>query len=263
MPDPIHPVGYPIDAHPVRPGSSDALTARTIDATVHPPLRRAQETAATLVPRVAQAAAPLREPMVLGTIAAALTFILIARHMRYRPSAIALGAALVLALSSFYPMQRELVVVSSTGAKPITPTPRTLSREASARVGRRLYTGDGQYEPAQPIEEPTQVIVEGPSPPDEPMMPAMPTMPTYDGVPVDPRQWVPPELVERVPEISRDVMRSAERALRENQQMRQLMARLRYQIREEARRQRWRRMTTRRHAAPEDLESIGMVFTPY
>ena len=45
----------------VRPGTSDALTARTIDATQYSPLVRAQETAVALVPRLAQAAVPLSE----------------------------------------------------------------------------------------------------------------------------------------------------------------------------------------------------------
>lgn len=34
----------------VRPGTSDALFARTIDATIYPPLVRAQETAVALAP---------------------------------------------------------------------------------------------------------------------------------------------------------------------------------------------------------------------
>src|SRR3954471_8152894 len=98
MSDPHYPVDYPTDAHPVRPGSSDALTARTIDATVHPPLVRAQETAATLVPRMTQAVAPLTSPLFLGMVALTLTFVLIARRMRYRPSAILVGTMLVVTL---------------------------------------------------------------------------------------------------------------------------------------------------------------------
>ena len=254
MTNPHHPVSYPIDAHPVRPGTSAALTARTIDATVHPPLVRAQETAATIVPRMAQATAPLREPLVLAAIAAALTFVLIARRMRYQPSAILVAALLIMSLSSFHPMEPQLLA----GPKIKTPTPRTLSREVSAQIGRRVY---GQYG-----EEPVQVIAEAPPPAREPEAPAYsdyPASPTYDGIPIDPRQWVPPDLIERMPELSDDLMRGVERAMRENEQMRQLMARVRYQVREEARRQRWRRTTMRRHVRPQELESIGMVITPY
>ena len=247
MPAPHHPVSYPIDAHPVRPGTSAALTARTIDATVHPPLVRAQETAATLVPRMAQAVAPLREPLVLGTIAAALTFVLVARRMRYKPSAIVLSALLVMTLSSFHPMQPQMI----TGTKARTPTPRTLSREVSAQIGRRVYTQYG-------VEEPAPVIAEAPT-----TQYPQSGGPTYDGVPIDPREWVPPEVIERMPEFGNDVMRNVERAMRENERMRELMARLRYHVREEARRQRWRRMTRRHDVRPEELESIGMVVTPY
>lgn len=250
-----HPVSYPIDAHPVRPGTSAALTARTIDATIHRPLVRAQETAATIVPRMAQATATLREPLVLGTIAAALTFVLVARRMRYQPSAILLGALLVLTLSSFHPMEQQLLA----GPKIKTPTPRTLSREVSAQIGRRVYTEYG-------VEAPARVIAEAPPAPPEPETPEYsdyPASPTYDGIPIDPRQWIPPDLVERMPELGNDVMRGVERAMRENERMRQLMARVRYQVREQERRQRWRRTTMRRHVRPQELESIGMVITPY
>jgi hypothetical protein len=256
MPNPNYPLRNPADAHPVRPGTSDALTARTIDATVHPPLVRAQETAATLVPRVTQAVAPLREPVVLGAIAAVLTFILIARWMRYRPSAWALGALLVLTLSSFHPMQRELAATVAKGGA--VRRPRTLSREVSAQIGRQVYvTGDAQQSMPTPMEEPTDVAVEVPQVPD------VPAVPTYDGVPVDPGQWLPPDVAERLPEVSRDVMRSVQRAMRQNEAMRALMARLRYEAREQARRERWRRMSMRRHVRPDDLEAIGMAVTPY
>jgi len=90
----------------VRPGSSDALFARTIDATVHPPLVRAQETVAGLAPRVAQAAAPLASPLFLGALALTLVFSWVAIRMRYRPSALLLGVLLVMTLTSFDPVQK-------------------------------------------------------------------------------------------------------------------------------------------------------------
>src|ERR1700704_560292 len=89
-----------------RPGTSAALFARTIDATIYPPLVRAQETAATLVPRIAQAAAPLASPLFLSALALTLVFTLIAIRMRYRPSALVLGVLLVMALTSFNPVQK-------------------------------------------------------------------------------------------------------------------------------------------------------------
>jgi hypothetical protein len=255
MLDPHYPFRSLTDAPVVRPGTSDALTARTIDATVHPPLVRAQETAATLVPRVTQAVAPLRDPLVLGAIAAVLTFILIARWMRYRPSAWALGALLVMTLSSFHPMQREL---AATVAKGGVRRPRTLSREVSAQIGRQVYTtGDAQQPMPATVDEPVDVAV------DVPTVPDVPVVPTYDGVPVDPGQWLPPDLADRLPEVSADVMRAMQRAMQQNEAMRALMARLRYEAREQARREHWRRMTMRRHVRPDDLEAIGMAVTPY
>ncbi|HXH37468.1 MAG TPA: hypothetical protein VNN08_02470, partial [Thermoanaerobaculia bacterium] len=95
-----------MDPVPVRPGTSDALFARTIDATVHPPIVRAQETVAALVPRVAQAAAPLVSPLFLSALALTLIFVWIAHRMRYRPSALVLAALLVMTLTSFQPVQK-------------------------------------------------------------------------------------------------------------------------------------------------------------
>src|SRR5947207_8918760 len=100
-----HPVGYLTDP-PVRPGTSDALTARTIDATVHPPLVRAQETVQALGPRIVQSVSPLTSPLFLGLVALTLLFVLIARRLRFQPSALALSALLVLGLTSFRPMPR-------------------------------------------------------------------------------------------------------------------------------------------------------------
>ncbi len=90
----------------VRPGTSDALFARTIDATIYPPLVRAQETAVTLIPRVAHAAAPLASPLFLGALALTLVFSWVAIRMRYRPRALVLGVLLVMTLTSFNPVQK-------------------------------------------------------------------------------------------------------------------------------------------------------------
>ena len=101
-----HPMGHPTGGTAVRPGTSDALTARTIDATIHPPLVRAQETVVALVPRVAEAAAPLASPLFLGALALTLVFSWVAIRMRYRPSALVLGVLLVMTLTSFHPVQK-------------------------------------------------------------------------------------------------------------------------------------------------------------
>src|ERR1700730_7753252 len=109
MTNPHYRMGHPTDGPTVRPGTSEALFARTIDATVHPPLVRAQETVVGLVPRVAQAAAPLASPLFLSALGLTLVFVWVAIRMRYRPSALVLGALLVMTLTSFNPAPKPEV----------------------------------------------------------------------------------------------------------------------------------------------------------
>jgi hypothetical protein len=210
-----------MDPVPVRPGTSDALFARTIDATVHPPLVRAQETVAGLVPRVAQAAAPLVSPLFLSALALTLIFVWVAHRMRYRPSALVLGALLVMTLTSFHPMQiaDPLQIADSR--------PRT-------RIGGVRQTPRYVYMP--------QPEVEVPDPPD------VPDVPDVD-VQVDPVQvYIPRDFIERIPDWSRDAMESAERMARDNEHVREMMREIRMRIREEARRQHWRQMIADRKA---------------
>jgi hypothetical protein len=212
----------------VRPGTSDALTARTIDATIYSPLVRAQETAATLVPRVAHAAAPLASPLLLGALALTLVFTWVAIRMRYRPMAIVLGTLLVMALTSFNPVQKPEQSRVAT-----VQTPRTVAgggrREAA---GRTRYYRD-RYLPSPQIE-----------------------VPGVD-VRVEPVQvYLPQDFVEHLPEWSRDAMHSAERMMRDNERMRQMMKQIRYRLREEARRQRWRQMIAERDARSRQFDLI-------
>ena len=242
---PHHPGNYSADAHPVRPGTSAALTARTIDATVHAPLVRAQETAASIVPRVAQTAATVANPIFLGSVALTLLFILVARQMRYRPSAIVVGALLIVTLSSFNPMQ-----------PPEPPqfarvrTPRTLSHDASIARGRQIYGadhygGDDYRMPDMAYAPPPAYVPEPPDPPQ------YIDIPDY-GVQIQ----IPDDVMERVPDASRRWMKSTERMLRENQQQ------LRMRLREEARRERLRRIAAKYHLRPTEIERIGYVVVP-
>jgi hypothetical protein len=222
MTNPHPPLTYPTDAHPVRPGTSAALTARTIDATVHPPLVRAQETVAGLVPRVAQAAAPLASPLFLSALALTLVFVWLAIRMRYRPSALLLAALLVMTLTSFDPVQ-----------KPEPPriadvrVPRTTVGAARVSYRNRVYT------PPPQIEAPDLYVR------------------------VDPVQvYLPPDLVERLPEWSRDAMQSAERMMRDNERVREMVGQIRYRLREKARHQRWRQMIAERKARSREFDLI-------
>jgi hypothetical protein len=210
-----------MDPEPVRPGTSDALTARTIDATIHPPLVRAQETVAAFVPRVAQAAAPLASPLFLGALALTLVFVWVAIRMRYRPSALVLGALLVMTLTSFNPMQQP-----------------EQSRIADVRRPRTTVGGTRASYPSRVVPPPQ---IEAPD----------------IDVHVDPVQvYLPPDFAERLPEWSRDAMQSAERMMRDNEHMREMMRQIRYRLREEARSQRWRQMIAERKARSREFDLI-------
>jgi hypothetical protein len=193
----------------VRPGTSDALFARTIDATIYPPLVRAQETAITLVPRLAEAAAPLASPLFLGALALTLVFSWIAIRMRYRPSALVLGVLLVMALTSFNPAQ-----------KPEQPRVAEVSTPTTRIGGTRASHRNRMYVPAPQVEAPDQEV------PAEPV-----------------QVYFAPDFVER---IRRDAMQSAERMMREDEGLREMMHQIRYRLLEEARRRRWREITARK-----------------
>lgn len=198
----------------VRPGTSDALFARTIDATVHPPLVRAQETVVALVPRLAQAAAPLASPLFLSALGLTLVFVWVAIRMRYRPSALVLGALLVMTLTSFNPVPKPELLRTADVRRP-----RTTIGGARASLNRMYIP------PPQQIEAPPDIDVQ-----------------------VDPVQvHLPPDFAERLPDWSRDAMQSAERMMRDNERMREMMQQIRYRLREEARRQRWRQMLAERN----------------
>jgi hypothetical protein len=213
-----------MDPVPVRPGTSDALFARTIDATVHPPIVRAQETVATLVPRVAQAAAPLVSPLFLSALALTLIFVWVAQRMRYRPGALVLGVLLVMTLTSFHPVQK------------VDPPRLADARRPRTRIGG---------------VRPSYRYVDVPRPPE---VPQAPDVPDFD-VQVDPVQvYFPRDFVERIPDWGRDAMSSAERMARDNEHMREMMREIRMRIREETRRQMWRQMIAERKARAKEFD---------
>ena len=206
----------------VRPGTSDALFARTIDATIYPPLVRAQETAVALVPRIAQAAAPLASPLFLGALALTLVFTWVAIRMRYRPSALVLGALLVMTLTSFHPVQKP---EQSRIAE--VEIPRT------TLGGARMSYRDRSYMPPTQVEAPDIDV-------------------RVEPVPV----YLPPDFAEHMADWSRDAMQSAERMMRENEQVRQMMKRIRYRLREEVRREQRRQMLAERRSRSREFDLI-------
>ena len=241
MTNPHQPMRYPTDGQPVRPGSSDALTARTIDATIHPPLVRAQESVAGIVPRLQQAAAPLTSPLFLSAVALTLTFVLVAKRMRYRPSALVLSALLVMTLTSFHP-----VVEPESPQVAQARTPKNATRGSKAWYRYHLQS--------QPAEEP-QYAVESP-PPEQPDLPEVPETPD---VSPNPYVFVIPQIpVDRFPEVSEEVLRSAERMMRDNEHVQRMMAQIRYRVRQEMRRQYRRQMIAEREARSRQFDLYEM-----
>ena len=226
MPYPHRPMGHSTDA-PVRPGTSDALTARTIDATQHPPLVRAQETVVALGPRISQTIAPLASPVFLGLLALTLLFVWIAHRMRYRPSALLLSTLLVIGLTSFRPLPRW----------------EQQSATATSRIPKtRINSGRGlSWYPDQSARRV--------------QTPDYTTMPDFS-VPV------PAVPFPRVPEVdmSAEIMRAAEQIMRD-ERVREMVEQLQYRLREEARSRRWRRMAARYRAHRGDLDPIELVLT--
>jgi hypothetical protein len=150
------PVSYSNDPRPVRPGTSDALTARTIDATIHPPIVRAQESVAAAVPRIAKT---VSSPQFLTMVALTLVLVWMVVRLKSRVLGLALSAVLVMTLTSFRPVQipdqpRDLE------ARPVT------SSESSHRWERP------EYSPPPPPSDPAPYVFTVPTRPHE----AMPDM---------------------------------------------------------------------------------------
>ena len=222
MTRPHYPMVHPTDGTVVRPGTSDALFARTIDATVHPPLVRAQETVVGLVPRIAEAAAPLTSPLFLSALALTLVFVWVAIRMRYRPSALVLGVLLVVTLTSFNPAE-----------KPEQSRIAEVRRPRTTVGGTRASYRNRSYVPPPQID-----------------------VPDVD-VHVDPVQvYLPPDFADRLPDWSREAMQSAERMMRDNEHMREMMQEIRSRLRDEARRQRWRQTVAERKARAREFDLI-------
>ena len=102
MTDPDRPASFTTDPHPVRPGTSAALTARTIDATQHPPIVRAQEAVVEAIPRLA---VTVTSPLFLTTLGLTLVLVWMVMRLRSRMVWLVLSAIMVMTLTSFRPVQ--------------------------------------------------------------------------------------------------------------------------------------------------------------
>jgi hypothetical protein len=155
---PDDPVSFPSDPHPVRPGTSDALFARTIDATPQPPLVRAQETVATAIPRLTTS---LSDPIFVVTLAATLTLIWLAFQMRARLRPVLLFGMMMLTLTSFRPVQ--------------TPSEAPMLGDDMIARGYERARRHERREAAPPIPEPPPRVHRAPeAPPFSFRVPARP-----------------------------------------------------------------------------------------
>jgi hypothetical protein len=216
-------------AYVVRPGTSAALTARTIDATQRPTLVRAQESVAQVVPQLTDSFRnAFTSPVFLTELGLTLVAIWILTRLRRPLAGLAMGTMLVIALTSFTtphkpPTKYKRVV-------DLTHTPRTTRN----RLQSQPWNGY-QYIAPQQMEETTPVALEYPTP-DPDQSPNVNRDPDDVVLPATP---MPP-----MPEWRDQVMRNLEREayrLMQDQQVRELLARARAQAREEARQRRWRR----------------------
>jgi len=236
MPYPHHNSMSHPGAYVVRPGSSDALTARTIDATQRPVLTRATETVSQAVPQITDSFRnAFTSPLFLSTLALSLIFAWILSRMRRQVAGLALGAMLVIALTSFTgprkPPPKRLV--------DLTHTPKTTRN----RMQSASWNGY-RYIAPQSMDESTPVAMDYPAP-DPDQYPTPSTPPTPPDVSPDPNDIVIPAtpvtpLPEWRDEIRRSVQQEAYRIM-QDQQVREIIARLRARAREEARQRRWRR----------------------
>lgn len=97
--------GYSIDQYAVRPGTSDALFARSIDATQPPPLVKAQEAVAAAIPRIIDSVPP---PLVGTTLGLTVLAVMVASHrVHFKLVPVLTAGVLLLPISNYHPAQKS------------------------------------------------------------------------------------------------------------------------------------------------------------
>ncbi|HJP87186.1 MAG TPA: hypothetical protein VJ852_14440, partial [Gemmatimonadaceae bacterium] len=195
MPYPHHNSMSNPSTYVVRPGSSAALTARTIDATQRPVLTRASESVSQAVPQLTDSFRnAFTSPVFLSGLALSLIAIWVLSRMRRQLSGLALGAMLVVALTSFTAPRKP----TPKRVVDLTHTPRTTRN----RMQSASWNGYGYIAPRP--QEDTGPVGYGDSDP----VVVTPTTPMYPD-PVDivlPATPIPP-----MPEWRDEVMRNVQR----------------------------------------------------
>jgi len=159
--------GYSIDPQAVRPGSSDALFARTIDATQRAPLVKAQEAVAQAVPRIIDSVPP---PVIGGTLGLTVLAVMVASHrVQFRFAPVLMAGVLLLPVSNYHAAQ--------------TPTS---SRAAETQIVEEPQS----YERFDRRDSYPEVVESVPFPQD---------LPEPEYVPEPPHEFlIPPEITEGV-----------------------------------------------------------------
>ncbi|MGH7605141.1 MAG: hypothetical protein ACRENK_14250 [Gemmatimonadaceae bacterium] len=211
-----------IDPHPVRPGTSAALTARTIDATIHPPIVRAQEAVAAFIPRVTAPLSSISPPLVLEMLGLTVVLIWAARRARYRVGALVLSAMLMMTLTSFHPL------VSAQDAPPASDLHRSaMEKELWRRLNAIVST---RADPAADVigvsDEPASDVVGVSDEPEQPQVSEQPepvdeVQPVDEAQPVQVDRSLMPDMMDRLPEImpSEEQMREQGRLMYEREKM--------------------------------------------
>lgn len=170
-----HSDGYSIDPYAVRPGTSAALTARTIDATQRPPLMKAQEAVVAAVPRILESVPP---PLLGGTLGLTVLAVMVASHrVQFKLVPVLTAGVLLLPISNYHAAQKPAEIQASDAV--VAERPPSYERHD----WRDRYSHDG---------EPLMV-------PDVPDVPDVPEVPEISGVPAPSNEFlIPPEITDGV-----------------------------------------------------------------
>src|SRR5688500_475603 len=97
--------GYSMDQYAVRPGTSEALFARSIDATQPPPLVKAQEAVASAIPKLIDSVPP---PLVGTTLGLTVLAVMVAsRRLQFKMVPILTAGVLLLPNSNYHPAHKS------------------------------------------------------------------------------------------------------------------------------------------------------------
>jgi len=171
--------GYSIDSDAVRPGTSDALFARTIDATQRPPLVKAQEAVVAAVPRILDTLPP---PLLGGTLGLTVLAVMVASHrVHFKLVPVLTAGVLMLPVSNYHAAQKPAEIQAVASAR---ERPRTVDR----------YTWENRY--PRDIEENDSRDRHQHDWEDEASTPHTPEVPY---VPETPNEFlIPPEITQGV-----------------------------------------------------------------